>query len=190
MSPELTNLVPASKTKLFRREYFVRLTVVTLVLVAFIFFVECILLLPSYIYESQSVARDTDQLSKLSAALATTQDQEVQSRLSALQAEATALQALSTTPTASAAIKAVLAIPRPGIVLNGFTFTPATAAAAGTMQVSGTASTREVLRSYDAALGGLPFATTADLPISDYAKASKIPFTITISLTKVFAPLP
>lgn len=180
MSPELTNLVPHSKAKLFRQDYFIRLIVVMLVLVALLFFVQCILLLPSYIYENQSAVADTRELARLSASLATMQDQEVQKRLNALQAEAAHLQSLATTPTASAAVKAILLVPRPGIILTGFTFTQA-GAAPSTMQVSGVASTREVLRSYDAALAALPFVKTADLPISDYAKASNIPFTVTLT---------
>jgi Tfp pilus assembly protein PilN len=49
------------------------------------------------------------------------------------------------------------------------------------MEISGIADTREDLRSYESALSALPFVTNADLPISDYAKASAIPFTITLT---------
>lgn len=183
LSPELTNLVPHSKTKLFRREYFIRLVTVSFILAALFFFIQCILLLPSYIYETQAVSSNTDRLSRLSADLATTEDQQVQTRLAALQTEATHLQSLGTAPSASATIKAVLLVPRPGIVLSGFSFTPPTETA-GTMQVSGVAGTREQLRSFDAALAALPFVKAADLPISNYAKESNIPFTITLSFTK------
>ncbi len=51
------------------------------------------------------------------------------------------------------------------------------------MTVSGMAATRDALRQYATALGGLPYVSKADLPISAYAKDSDITFTITLTGT-------
>jgi hypothetical protein len=190
MSTELTNLIPRSKTKRFRREYFTHLATVAFFMLTLLVGAQCLLLLPSYIYERQAVDSETTQLSTLSANLSTAQEKEVQTRLASLQAKGAFLGGFSTVPTASTALRAVLAVTRTGITLNGFTFTPPKAGALGVMQLSGTAATRETLRSYDAALSALPFVKTADLPISSYAKASAIPFTITLTMSSVSTPTP
>ena len=77
----------------------------------------------------------------------------------------------------------VLVIPRPGIVLSGFDYEPSVGKSAGTLAVSGTATTRDALRNYQLALEGASFARSADLPVSAYAKDTDITFTITVTLT-------
>jgi Tfp pilus assembly protein PilN len=188
MFTELTNLVPRSKIRKNRREYFVRIAIVSIVVLAVLVGMQFLLLIPSYIYERQMVDAENAQLSKLSATLLNSEGQNVQTRLSALHAKATYLGSLAKVQTASTALRAVLALPRTGITLSGLTFSPPKAGAPGTMQLSGTATTRETLRAYDAALAGLPFVKNADLPISAYAKASDISFAIALTLNP--APTP
>ena len=186
MATELTNLVPAANTKSFRRLYFVRLGTIVVFMFAVVVGIQVVLLVPSYIYERESLNTASARLAQVSAAAASGQGAQVQSQLKALQGEAAYLQALDTTPTASAAITAILQVPRPGITLGSFTFTPPNNGALGSLQIAGVASTRETLRSYDAALSSLSFIKSADLPISDYAKESNISFTI--ALTGNFTP--
>ena len=171
-----------------RREYFIRLATVAVWLLIILVLVQGVLLIPSYIFQNETVIARTTQLQKLSANVSTAQEQQVQTGLKALQAESSYLLNLQGTPTASTALRAVLAVPRQGISITGFTFgppstvTPATSALR-TMQITGMAATRENLRTYDAALSALPFVSNADLPISDYAKDNDIPFTITLTGT-------
>jgi hypothetical protein len=181
MLTELTNLVPRQSILAFRRNYFFRLATVGIVLLSILIVIHGILLIPSYFYAREEVSSESATLDHLTKSLATTEEQAAQTQLSNLQSEATYLSRLSNTATASAAIKAVLAVPHAGIVLNAFTFTAPTASAPGSMQISGVASTRETLRSYDSALSALSFVTSANLPISDYASDSNIPFTITLA---------
>ena len=181
MASELTNLVPRQSIQKFRHNYFLRLATVGIALLALVGFIHAILLLPSYLYARAEVASETNELNHLTQSLATSEEQAAQTQLANLQSEASYLSKLSDTATASAAIKAILAVPHAGITLNGFTFTAPGVSAPGTMEVLGTASTRETLRSYDAALSALPFVTSANLPISDYASDSNIPFTITLA---------
>jgi hypothetical protein len=181
MYNELTNLLPRSKAKMLRRDYFIRLTTVGVFLLVVLVIIHGILLIPSYLYAHQEVATESTALDRVSKSLATTQAQQVQSQLSTLQSEATYLTRLSSTPEASVTLRAILAVPHQGISLTGFSFTPASGGTPGTMTVSGIAATREELSSYDQALGALPFVSNANLPISDYAQESKIPFTITLT---------
>ena len=186
MFDELTNLLPVSNRNAFRREYFMRLATVGVFLLAFIVIAQGVFLLPSYLYEHEVVGERTSELKRLSTNLATTQEQQVQIQIKALQAESTYLLNLQNTPTASTALRAVLAVPHSGISLTGFTFSNVdpsnvTPTATKTMQISGIASTREDLSNYDSALSALPFVTNANLPISDYAKDTAIPFTITLT---------
>jgi hypothetical protein len=190
MPNELTNLVPRSKARAFRQQYFIHLATVTVVMLALLMAMQCLLLIPSYLYERQIVDATSAQLSKLTASLSTTQDQEVQTRIAALQAKASFLGTLATVPTASTALRAVLAVPHSGITLNGFIFTPPKVGVPGSMQISGTAATRETLRGYDTALTGLPFVKSADLPISVYAKANKIPFSINLTMNPLDTATP
>ena len=182
MHSELTNLLPGHNRKAFRQEYFVRLaTVATLSLVGVVI-AQAVFLLPSYLYERELISERTAELQRLSASAATAQEQEAQSERTTLQAKANFLTGLPKTPTASTVLRAVLAVQRTGITLTGITFGTAGASAGGrTMQLNGIADTREHLRSYDTSLGALPFVSSADLPISDYAKDSAIPFTITLT---------
>jgi hypothetical protein len=101
--------------------------------------------------------------------------------LKKLQDDAAYLTHLSATPTVSSLIRAVLKVPRPGITISGFSYSPPTGSAAGKFLILGMAATRDDLRRYDLALAALPFVTNADLPISAYAKEASIPFTITLS---------
>jgi hypothetical protein len=181
MATELTNLLPQENIKAFKREYLIRLATVAIGVLTGVIIVQGVLLLPSYLYERQTVDTDAAQLASLSANLKTTQEQQVQTRLTALQAESTHLLGLGKAPAASTALRAVLAVPRPGITLIGFTYTPPAGTTQGSMVITGNADTREDLQTFDGTLGALPFVTSANLPISDYAKDTNIPFTITLA---------
>ena len=186
MYSELTNLVPTDRRRAIRREYFVRLVTVALWLLVVIVIIQGIFLLPSYIYESQTVNSRTLSLRSLTASSATSQQQQLQASLNSLQSESTYLLALGKSPAASTALRAVLAVPRPGITLSGFTFTSPTVAASNSnrsMQLTGVAATREDLSAYNTALSALPFVSNSNLPISDFAMDSKIPFNITLTGT-------
>jgi hypothetical protein len=181
MQTELTNLIPLAQTKAFRRDYWIRLITVLVVLLLIIMLIEIVLLVPSYLYERGQVEAHQQELNKLSANSASAEEQQVQESLTNLKTEAAYLLSVDKIPEASTALRAVLAVPHPGITLSSFTFAPGTSAADRSLQISGIADTREDLRSFDTALSALPYVTGADLPISVYAKENAIPFTIAIT---------
>ncbi len=186
MSSELTNLIPSIKKKQFRQTYFIRLAVVAIILAGVVVAIQGVMLFPSYLFERQAVLSAKERLAQVSVVSAGKANQSVPQQRAALKDETDILMSLASTPTASAALRAVIEVPRSGIVLNGFVFTPVTNGGAVTMAISGVADTREQLRSYNAALAALPFVSKADLPISAYAKESDISFVITLSGT--FSP--
>ncbi|HEV7121749.1 MAG TPA: hypothetical protein VGN56_02910 [Candidatus Paceibacterota bacterium] len=183
MYSELTNLLPKHLIRAFRRKYFLRVATLACLLLAGLVIVHGLLLVPSYMYAHNEVARQNAQLATLNANLHTTEEVQVRARLSKLSANIAYLDQLATTTTASAALRAALAVPRAGITLSGFTFAPPAGKTPGTMGISGVAATRDTLRAYALALGQLPFVTNADLPISAYAQDNNIPFTITLTGT-------
>lgn len=179
MLPELINLLPEPRKRSLRRLYFMRLVVVATVLAAAVMVVHGVLLLPSYLHLRGVVEERTDTLASMQATLAGSEEQELSARIEALRNDATRLGRLSTLPKASAGIAAVLKVPREGIRLSGFSFAPGKDGAS--MTVSGVASTREALRSYEQALANEPYIASSDLPISAYAKESDIAFSILLS---------
>lgn len=144
-----------------------------------------LLLLPTYVYLRGQVVAQGARLASLEASVAASGGNEVEARLSALDANAALLSALAAAPSASKAVYQVLGISRAGITLSGFSFGAAQGTKPSTLVITGTADTRDHLRAYQLALSGAPFITAADLPISAYAKDSNISFGITLTLTQM-----
>lgn len=182
LSTELTNLLPRSSVRGLRREYFVRLTTIALLMATVGIVIHGILLFPAYLYTHAQVAQEQHELDTMAASASTAEEQSINAQIAAVKADITYLGRLGTQPTASAAVRAILTVPHPGVSLSGFTYTaPLTASSSAQMTVSGTASTRDSLRGYVESLGQQPYVTKADLPISAYAKESAIPFTVTLT---------
>ncbi|MDB5237092.1 MAG: hypothetical protein JWL88_194 [Parcubacteria group bacterium] len=181
MFPELTNLLPRSQIRAFRRGYFLRVATLGCFILIGLVLLHGLMLLPSFLYAHAEVIQESAQLAGLNASLHTSEEAQVRARLAQLSSNVAYLNKLASTTTASNAVRAVLAVPRTGVTLSGFTFAPSKAGKPGVMGLSGTAATRDSLRAYALALGALPFVTNADLPISAYTKENQIPFTITLT---------
>ena len=183
MSLDVINLLPPEKKRAFRRGYFLRLATVAVLLIAALVIVHAVLLLPSSIY--LSVVREARERELAAIAESAASETSATSiRLAKLKEDAVYLTRLGEAPAASAAVQSVLLVPRQGIRITSITFAPSTGNAAdGVMTVSGIASTREALRSYNLALSNAPFVSKAELPISSYAAEADIQFTITLTGT-------
>ncbi len=181
MHNELTNLLPFERQQAFRRDYVVRLGVVSLVLVIALICVAALLLVPTYVFLTESTRAKETQLANVMSTLSSSDDAALSAQLTALSSRAATLTKLADAPSASATIRAMLAISRPGVTLSGFSYSSATTRP-GTLAISGVAATRDALRMYQLALQSAPFARSADLPVSAYAKDTDITFTITVTL--------
>lgn len=180
MELELTNLLPEERIRSLRQVYFFRLAVVTVLLLSGVTLVHGVLLLPSFMYLRNQVGERTASLAALTTTLAGSEEKEISERVAALADDSAHLARLSSVPKASAAIRAIAALPRSGIRLTGFSFAPKEGAEAA-MSISGVATTRESLRTFEQSLADQPFITSTDLPISAYAKERDISFTISLT---------
>lgn len=181
--PELlTNLLPFERRRALTRDYFLRLGTVATLLATTLVLVAAALLAPTYVFLAKSVAAKEARLASVKASLASSDDAVLSARLAALRSDADALATLARAFSASAIVRAALAVSRAGVTLSGFEYSPAADTRPGTLSLSGAAATRDALRAYQLALERAPFARSASLPVSTYAKDRNIPFTIAITL--------
>ncbi len=180
MAHNSTNLLPEERRRSLRQLYFLRLAVVAVSVLIGVVVVHGILLLPSYLYLHTQVDEREAALATLTSSLAGGEEKEIGIRVARLEEDAAYLARLATTPKASAAVAAIIAVPRPGVRLTGFSFAPKDGAEPQ-MSVTGIAQTREALRRFEQVIGNEPYVTSTDLPISAYAKERDISFTILIT---------
>lgn len=183
MITKLIRLLPPERLRAFRQQYFFRLGTVAALAFSALIVIHGILLAPTYFNLRESKANEQSRLNALTERLASSGDQEIIGRLAALDSETEHLAGIGASPSAVGTVRAILALPRGGVTLSGFSFTPPSGKTSGQMKVAGTAVSRESLRRYQGTLAALPGVSGADLPISSYAKESDIPFTITLSGT-------
>lgn len=183
MDNEPINLLPTERQSALSREYLIRVAVTVTFLVTLLIVTAGALLVPTYIFLTQSASAKQDQLANVEAILSSANEKSLSARLVTLAGETARLSALGTIPSASATIRTVLVTARPGVMLSGFGYTRADDKSSGTLTVSGIAATRDALRSYQLALQSSSFAAAANLPVSAYAKDTNIEFTIMVTLT-------
>lgn len=183
MYRELTNLLPRDQARAILREYFTRLTTVGVIATALVVIAGGAMLVPSYLKYGGDLRVVNAEYERLAISLGASSEQEVSTRLSALSANIAHLTRLETTPKASAALRAVLAIPRDGIVLTGFSYMPSPKPGENRMTLTGVAGTRAALQRYDLALESAAFVTTSDLPLDTFAEETDLEFIITLTGT-------
>lgn len=182
MHNDLTDLLPLERRAALLRGYVMRLAVVAVWFVTALAVVSAVLLVPTYVFLSESVRSKEAHLASIESTLSVTNETALSSRLSTLSHNAEALIALSDAPSVSTIVRSILALSRPGITLSGFSYTPAEEKTPGVVKLSGTALTRAALRSYQLALSGSALVLSADLPVSAYAKDVDIDFAINVTL--------
>lgn len=179
----LTNLVPSRRQNKWTRDYFFRIATVAVFLMTLLVVTAGVLLFPTYIYLVSAEKTKLARLEKADNSLSSPEETDLASRLQTLSHDAQALVLLKDINAISRTINSLLSVSRPGITISGVAFNPATEEKGNTVSVIGTALTRESLRSYQIALDGASFSSSANLPVSAYAKESNIPFTIVVTLS-------
>ena len=182
MSHELTNLLPPERRTLHTREYALRLATIVATVLSLVIIIHGVLLAPSYVYLHDQITLRQNRLDTLSQERAASGYEDLASRIKSLSDNANILIKLQSAPSGSEAIRSILDLPRTGITLSSFTFMPGNGKDTGRMTLTGSAATRESLRTFDRSLASLSFVTSTDLPLSAYAKEKEIPFTITLTL--------
>lgn len=182
MPPSNVDLMPEARRHALGRGYVLRLVTVAAMLGTALAIIAAVLLIPSYTYLLTAKRSAEARLADANAALAAAQAGSLAKQLAGLEADAGTVAAIEATPHASAILRQVLIVGRAGIILTSFNYSAPAAARPGTLALSGTAASRNDLRSFQLALLASPVFATADLPVSSYAKESDIPFTITATL--------
>lgn len=183
MDNELTDLLPPERQQALSRGYLLRLGVVVAILITALTVIAGLLLVPTYVLLLQSAAAKQAHLTNIESILSSADEKTLSAHLAALSNDAAVLMALGKVPAASTILRAALAVSRPGVTLSGFTYVPAAPKNPGTLAITGVATTRDALRSYQLALQSAPFSAGANLPVSAYAKDANIPFTVTVTLS-------
>lgn len=182
MTDGLTNLLPIQRQHMLVREYYLRLGVVMMMCVIVLTVAAAALLVPAYVFLTVGAHTKQDFLATMIPTLSDAESVALSARLTALSDRVATLTALSSTPSASGIVRSVLALPRPGIALSSFAYTQSAGKNPGTLELSGTAETREVLRNYQLILENAPFILSAKLPVSTYTKDTNLTFTVTLAL--------
>jgi hypothetical protein len=184
MLPESINLLPEDRIRAFRRGYFFRVLALAAALLTFLALVHAILLLPTHLLLSAQISARQGQLDVLKASGVSADEAVFEARLADLAKSATRIEALGSIQPTVKVLTEILQVPHARVSLSGFSY----AAPSGTKKASsailtGVAATRDDLQAYQLALKSASFVSAADLPVSTYAKETKIPFTITLTLT-------
>lgn len=182
MPNELTNLLPEERQRVIARDYYLRLATLTALIASFLMIGAGVLLVPSYVLLTSSASSKQARLATIEASLASSHEKEISAQLALLAQNAKTLTALAENTSVTAVLRAALAVSRPGIRLTRLAYAPEKGKTAPSLTLSGVAATRDALRNYQIALQGAPFAASAMLPVSAYAKDADIDFTITVSL--------
>ncbi len=182
MHSELTNLLPPERKRALSRDYALRVSAIAAVLVTALAGAAAVLLVPTYVFLTGSANAKKIHLASIESTLFSADEAALSARLATLSSDAATLVALSSSLFVSSVVREALAIARPGITLSNFLYTPAQDKISGTLALSGSAETRAALRNYQLALQDAPFAASAVLPVSAYAKDADIAFTITVTL--------
>ncbi len=182
MMSDLTNLLPEERRRALDRGYLLRLGTVAILAVVLLFACAAALLVPTEVFLADAINTKNARLTVLNNSLDSADAAALSARLATLGNNVSAVSTLATVPHASSVMSEILAIVHPSIVLTGFTYVPPVKKAPATIAVSGTAATRDALRSYQLALQSAPFASAVDLPVSAYAQDANISFTMTVTL--------
>ena len=182
MRNELTDLLPEERQHALSRGYLIRFVTVAALMLTALTLAAAVLLVPSYLFLVENEKAKEARLASIESTLPSDDERSLSERLAALSQNAATLAALEHRPSASAIVRGLLAVPHPGASVSRLSYLPASGKKSGTLAVSGAATTRDSLRAYQLALQGAPFALSADLPVSAYAKDSGISFVITVTL--------
>lgn len=182
MDNERINLLPPERQRALSRDYFFRLGTVVAALITALTCAAAVLLLPTYVFLAKNTATKGAHLTNIGSVLSSADEKALSAQLAAFSSDAALLVELGHAPSIGAIVRQALDVSRPGVILSGFSYTPAVLKKPGTLAISGTATTRDALRNYQMALERAPFAVLAALPVSAYAQDADIEFSITVTL--------
>ncbi len=184
MNRDLTNFLPEDKKRAFRQLYLARVMTALVSMLLVVLFAHIALMFPTYLYVRQEYDVKAKRLADIADTTEKSKQEEVSKRITSLHANLERLHGFLAQPHSMPMIKSILAISGKGIHITSISSSSGEPqATAFSMRITGVADTREQLRAYQLSLSALPFVSSADLPLSAFAKEKDIPFSIAITGT-------
>ena len=175
----MINILPESGRAHVKREYLLRLASSALFLLALLFLLCAVMLVPSYLFATVAKQQAITEEARIAATQKASNSGEAATLVSA-NTQAKALDALLSAPLGSRYLSEILAVAPATISISHVSY----AQGEMSMAVSGEATTRDALLAFTKALKTIPGVVSADLPVGDLARDVKIPFNVTLTFSK------
>lgn len=176
------NVLPDSLKKLIRQEYYFRLAIIVALAFIALQVIGLFLLLPSWVL---STYKEQEALSDVAAVHESPMENHLQSVSDTITQTNRTLAVMNTLlyPEAAPLFQDILSRQPAGVHLTGFSYTLADDGTASIV-ASGNALTRNILVSFEKSLEKSSLFASVNLPVSNLAKDTDIPFSITLSVKK------
>lgn len=176
----MINLIPPAGVRVLKREYLLRVGATCGFIIGVVFLLLTATLVPTYVLTRAQIQEYQTRMKGVGNEAQAFADAEKEAEKTQI-----LLAQLQTNPStfrASDVVREVERVAPHGIVFKTFSIL-STAGVAKTIQVQGTASTREVLIQFKKAIEASDVFEKAEIPIADFAKDVDLPFTVTISFS-------
>jgi len=178
----MINLIPPEGHKVVSREYWVGVLSVWAFLISGVCIVIAVLLAPLYVLiHSQLVALSAEVRKEGEADISFKEAEKTVIETNKIVSQ---LHITSSRTNPTEVLTAVTEAADQAIILNKFSVTE-TDDVISSVQVTGSATSREALTDFKSALERSALFTSAEVPISDLARESDLPFDITVTLSDV-----
>jgi hypothetical protein len=179
----MIDFLPPEAKSAVRREYVIRTVSVWAFLVGAVALVDVLLLLPTYLLLSRERAALALEIVHTGQSTSTEAYKTTRTALEKAQTLAVQLGVMDMSVMASAVLRGIRDAQTRTIIISGFSYAH-TGAGVKSVEVRGNAATREALTEFVTALERNPLFAHAAVPVSDFAAAQDLPFTVTIMLAR------
>lgn len=176
------NLLPKPEKDAVRREYRVRLATVILWFLSAALVIGSLLLLPSWFLSAQKEAAAESRFDALERSVGRRESADLEGDLLALATQVQSLSREAPPGLFYELIGAVVSRRPKGVSLESIAVTDR-GEGKHTVTVAGVAADRDALVSFSRALGEIPLLERAKLPLSNLAKESGIPFSLSAAVS-------
>ncbi len=177
----MINLIPPEGLQAVKREYIFRVGSTLALLFSAVFILLSVSLIPTYVLlesETNILANETGRTSDVDTKL-----NHVETEILMINNILTQVKSVGNETLPSSVIEAIQASAPAGVLLKNFSMNMSNGSI-DSVQIQGVASTRESLVQFRTAVEALPLFGKAEIPLSDLAKDTNLPFGMVITLTQ------
>lgn len=178
----MINLIPPQGHSALRHEYLLRVASMYCFILGGVFVASAALMIPTYVLTSaqlNAVRSDNSENQETTQAFSRASEE-----IKTASAMLSQLRISQTSVVYSTLIEEIVRNAPSGIAFTTFQGRPEE----GAITIQGLASTRNALASFKNALEASPMFEKADIPISDLARDTNLPFVITVTLSDTVTP--